>query len=661
MTKKAKWIWRYGDYEIFHNVLLHMRRKRYGVPYPALWALDSVEPNVLFTKKFVLEEPTKFTVFTNGLGQVRVNRQLYPVGEEIVCSAGEKVIDVLVTNPRGLPAAFVVGEKVFSDESWFCDDKKAPMDCVGCSPAYYRAADNVEEFPFALKKISVFTKEETAGGCLYDFGKETYAFLVLENITEHTQVYFGESREEALDTQYAYLRETVLPAAKARLEKRAFRFAYVCGKQQPTAVYGEYEYLPMEKIGGFSSDDEELNTIYQIGERTLELCAREFYIDGIKRDHWVWSGDAYQAFMIHNCLFADREIVKRTITALLGKPPYRRHVNTINDYSLYLIVSAYDYYFQSGDAEFVRKIWARLKELYAFCVERLDENGFVCKRQGDWIFVDWSNTLDKDGPPCALQILLWKANKCMRELAVVLGDRLEFLLDGDALKEKIFEKYYDGERGAFIDGFTSGKRMINRQQNVFAVLYGFTNEAQTRRIVETVLCGDAPAITTPFFKFFELAALGKCGKTERVFEFVKAYWGGMVKLGATSFWEEYDPTKTEHYAMYGDKYGKSLCHVWGSGPVYLMINYLAGIQITSVGGATYEVKPCVNGVKDYTARMPVSNGWVEVEKRGARVNVYAMSAGGTLILDGKRYLIEKEKQLTVEVTGEMLERSTDEN
>lgn len=647
MMKKAKWIWRYGDYEIFHNILLHMRRKRYGVFYPVLWGLDNVEPNVLFTKKFTVEKPTTFRAFANGIGHVRVNRRLFAIGEEISVDAGEYIIDVLVTNPRGLPAAFVTGDVIYTDETWICDDKQELPDCVGCTPVYSSETDDVEKFPFALRPLQVASSEKVEGGYLYDFGEETFAFLVLEGVASTSTVYFGESKVEALDTEFAYLRETVSPVPCLRLEKRAFRYVYVRAQTQPSRIFAEYEYLPIEKVGGFSSSDERLNEIYRVSEHTLELCAREFYIDGIKRDHWVWAGDDYQAFKMHNCLYANREIVKRSIVALLGKPPYRKHVNTINDYTFYLIISLYDYYFQTGDIEFVRRIWGRVKELYAFCVGRLDEDGFVCKRAGDWIFIDWSNTLDKEGPMCAEQILFWKVSKCMQELSAALSDTVDTLVDINALRERIFQRYYDEARGAFIDGYASGKRVINRQQNVLAVLFDFTDEQQTQRIVENVLCGDAPAITTPFFKTFELMALGKCGKTERVLEYVKSYWGGMLELGATSFWEEFDPTKTEHYSMYGDKYGKSLCHVWGGGPVCLLINYLAGISVTAVGGSAYTVQPYLHGIDAYSARMPVADGVVEVSVEKDAVSVTATMDGGTLLVEGKRYAIEKDEKLTV--------------
>ena len=41
-------------------------------------------------------------------------------------------------------------------------------------------------------------------------------------------------------------------------------------------------------------------------------------------------------------------------------------------------------------------------------------DGLYEKRQGDWVFVDWSTHFDKDaGPLCAEQMLLCHAYACM--------------------------------------------------------------------------------------------------------------------------------------------------------------------------------------------------------------------------------------------------------
>ena len=43
--------------------------------------------------------------------------------------------------------------------------------------------------------------------------------------------------------------------------------------------------------------------------------------------------------------------------------------------------------------------------------------------------------------------------------------------------------------------------------------------------------------------------------------------------------------------MYGDPFGKSLCHAWGASPIYLLGRYFLGVKPTSPGYETYEVKP----------------------------------------------------------------------
>jgi hypothetical protein len=84
-----------------------------------------------------------------------------------------------------------------------------------------------------------------------------------------------------------------------------------------------------------------------------------------------------------------------------------------------------------------------------------------------------------------------------------------------------------------------------------------------------------PEITTPYMRFFELAALCEVGEYTYVIHEIVDYWGGMLKLGATSFWEEYKPQipLPEQYEMDSRPYGKSLCHAWEAGPIYLLVKY----------------------------------------------------------------------------------------
>ena len=150
------------------------------------------------------------------------------------------------------------------------------------------------------------------------------------------------------------------------------------------------------------------------------------------------------------------------------------------------------------------------------------------------------------------------------------------------LVKKIDLFYWDNDQSAYMDSFCSGKRHVTRHANIFAVLYGIADPDRQAQIVDSVLLNDnIPAITTPYFKFYELDVLCRMGRYAEVLEQIKAYWGGMLARGAVTFWEEYDPNvpEEEQYDMYGDKFGKSLCHAWAASPIYLLAKYFAGGMI----------------------------------------------------------------------------------
>lgn len=642
----AEWIWYPGEYELFHSILLNNRRQELGADYPCFWLLPSIYPNVQFNRTFECPEDGEFVFRANGAGYILLDGKRYAEGKRIKYTAGKHALHILVGNPRGLPAAYVEGDGIYTDGSWTASRPNVG-DNVPCGhmAVYSSPDDDVEVFPFEYKKQEPVCSETVEGGVLYDFGRETFGRIVLGGVSGTVDVIYGESREEALDPEYALVRQLGI-SSDGELISRAFRYIFVRGNEQPRSVYMLYEYLPLEYKASFEADDPTVKQVFDTCAYTFHLNSREFFLDGIKRDRWVWSGDAYQSYMVNRYLFDDDELTKRTITALVGKPPYVQHINTINDYSFYQMIGVWEYLHTSGDAEFVRAVYPRLKELFRFCVSRLDENGFVCGRKGDWIFIDWAD-LDKEGPMCAEQILLWRATCCMLELAELCSDTIDFAPQPDVLREKIFCCYWCEEKGGFIDGYVSGKRVLNRQQNVLAILYGLVEGEQAESIYEKVLANaSVPAITTPYFEFFELLAMCKLGHVELAQKMIVSYWGGMLKLGATSIWEQFDPNEkgAEHYAMYGNKYGRSLCHAWGSGPVYILGRYIAGVEQNGMDGS-FTVSPLNGLYKSFKATVPLRGGnEVRVSYQNGSYTVCATADGGCFKKGDEHIPLEKNRE-----------------
>ena len=654
--EKSRWIWYPGDYEIYHSIKLHSRREEFGSEYPCFWGMANVSPRVNFEKNVCFEQDGYLIIHANCKCYVLLDGRRYPRGERISVPAGNHNIQVVAIKYDGLPAIYCESDQVISDRSWKCSPGTAFKDAnAGDEPAYTSPDDNVEVFPFEYTVVEPVSVEKTSSGILYDFGRELFAKLDF-SCESGLCAYYGETYEEATDTANTLIFEKVC-AGEHSLVPRAFRYVLLTG--EASGVKAELELVHEEQIAEFSCDRPEVEKIFDVCAYTFHLNSREFLLDGIKRDRWCWSGDAYQSYMVNDYLFADRALNRRTITALYGKPPVLEHINTINDYSALLIIGTWEYYFTTGDIDFIRFIYPRAKALYDFIVSRLDESGLVVQRPGDWIFIDWSD-IDKDGPLCAEQILLWQAHNAMAWLTEAVGgaksDADICFERADSLKALINDKYWDSKKQAFIDSFTSGRRHVTRHAAIFAILYDFVDRKTADLLVERVLENDSiTKITTPYFELYELMALCKLGHIEYAQNMIDSYWGGMLKLGATSIWEQYDPTQSgvEHYGMYGSRYGKSLCHAWGSGPVYLLGRYCVGVRPTSVGTKTFEVAPRPGLYKTFDAVVPVGTrpdgkpGRVHVAYDGKILRVTSDIPGGTLVWEGREYELVPDVETTV--------------
>lgn len=653
---KAYWMWNYGDYEIFHSNKANTRREEFGIDYPVFWRLPEIDRNVFFYCDFENSEPEKIKAILNGFGYLSVDGKLYKANEEHVIEPGKHNARITVTNLSGLPAAFVESDICPSGEKWVTlNPEKTKTLPVGYEKQYDTPDKNPEQFIFEYKRIYPVNTDKREDGTLYDFGKEVYGYLLIDSSTDDKlHVSYGESLSEAVDIKFSTVQEDISGKTSYRLRPRAFRYIFIPGSHSDLKVSADFEYLPLEYKGSFHSDSDDVNKIWDMCAYTLLLTSREVQLEAVKRDRWLWGGDAYQAYKFNNYLFFDKEIIRRSTIALRGKEPVYEHINTIADYSLFWIIGLYEYYLFYKDDEFIKFIYPKAVSLLDFCRKRVNGEGFIKRVPGDWIFIDWAN-IDKSGESCisAEQMLYIAANNSMAKLSEIVGDdKSKFEKEAQILKEKVNAFFWDGEKGAYIDNYESGKRNVTRHANIFAILYDIASKEQAESICKNVLFNDEiEKITTPYFEGYELEVMGKLSEFDFIENKIRTYWKGMLDLGATTVWEEFDPSLTgdEHYAMYGKKYDKSLCHAWGAAPIYLLGRFFMGVYPTSPGFETFSVKPHLGGFGFIEGCVPIMGGEVKIKLDGNSLSVTATKGGGTLSINGKDYTLKKDKELTLEI------------
>lgn len=656
--KQSKWMWVPGDFELYHSMLVHNRRTEKGLYYSPLWRVDAPHRNLFLYKTADLEKPETVTFYANTeYASILVDGVRYPSGSTVTIKPGHQMIKVFAYKDGGFPAVYCIGDTFASDESWHHGSFGMGDDPAGTNDMYTELSDNPEVFKFSYERIHPVSAEAINGGMLYDFGCERFGNLIFENVSPASAAFVavcGESREEALDPENAIVIVSVKTQnGSYQSTSVAFRYVFVPDFDGTYDFCADYEYLPLEDKGAFHCNDELINKIWEVSAYTLHLNAREGFFDGIKRDRWVWGGDAYQSYFVNYYLMNDNDIVRRSIRILHSAEPMTMHINTIPDYTFYWIIGIWEYYFHTGDLAFVKAIYSKMCSTMSFIRGRLDSDGLYEKKRGDWVFVDWSKFDEDSGPLCAEQMLLCRAYQCMAKCAELLDDSdsvKTYNMLAEELCTKINKFYWDEEKGGFVDDYKTGNRNVTRHANIFALLYDLTSGERKAKIITHVIKNkEIRPITTPYFEFFELDAMCQIGEFDYMTDMLRSYWGGMIKLGATTIWEEYFPDRkgAEHYAMYGRPYGKSLCHAWGASPIYLLGRYALGVHPTSPAYKTYEVKPNLMDFENFSGKVPTPGGTIEVSVSGTEISVMSEINGGTLVVGDKSYPIEKGKTLTI--------------
>ncbi|MBQ0032033.1 MAG: alpha-L-rhamnosidase, partial [bacterium] len=143
----------------------------------------------------------------------------------------------------------------------------------------------------------------------------------------------------------------------------------------------------------------------------------------------------------------------------------------------------------------------------------------------------------------------------------------------------------------------------------------------------TTLGRNGHAGVSTFYGYYMIEAMSQAGQGRHALDTVRDYWGGMLDMGATSFWEDFNLAWTNNAFrideipvagkkdVHGD-YGEfcykglrhSLCHGWSSGPAAWCISHVLGICPIDVGCRTVVVKPFLGDLEWAEGAMALPTG-----------------------------------------------------
>ncbi len=354
------------------------------------------------------------------------------------------------------------------------------------------------------------------------------------------------------------------------------------------AIQGVFHYLDLDYKGSFECSDEKLTQIWNTAAYTAHVNMQEYLWDGIKRDRLVWSGDMHTEVNTILATFGYNDIVPRSLDVVRDETPVGAWMNGISSYSIWWLLIHCDWYRAFGDRAYLEEQRDYLRGLMTILANCVDEDGVEHMPEGR--FLDWPNNADPvaihAGLQGCLKLALDNGAYLLRELG---EDETAALCEIAAERMKKHVPDTNGSKQA-------------------ASLLALSGLACPTEINEKIMNPGGGHGYSTFFGYYILAAKAMAGDYAGALNDMKEYWGGMLDMGATTFWEDFDLNWMENagridevvpdgmvdiHGDYGNycyiKFRHSLCHGWASGPCPYLSNYVLGIKNLAPG--KYEVKP----------------------------------------------------------------------
>ena len=468
---------------------------------------------------------------------------------------------------------------------------------------------------------------------LLDFGRELQGGIQMvtgrsSQKEVKVRVRFGESASEAMcditpengatnDHAIRDFQLTLPWLGVAEIGNSGFRFVRI-DLEEPNVelnlkeLRATFGYRDIPYLGSFQSDNERLNEIWMTGAYTVHLNMQEFIWDGVKRDRLVWIGDLHPELMTVNTVFGYNEVIPKSLDLIRETTPLPNWMNGISSYSIWWLLIHKDWYLYQGNLDYLKQQKAYMTALLDHLMTKIDANG---KETLDGTrFLDWPSSPNVKGVDAGLQALMVMAMDAGQEMALAMGDKE--LASRCAKASKKLKKYTPDHNQS-------------KQGAALMALAGLMKAEKADKEVLSV--GGAKNFST-FYGYYMLEAMAKAGNYQGAMDIISEYWGAMLDLGATTFWEDFNidwmenaaridelvpEGKVDVHSSYGGYcyvgFRHSFCHGWASGPTAWLSRYVLGVQVLEPGCRKVKIEPHLGNLNRVEGSFPTPYGVIRIK------------------------------------------------
>lgn len=369
----------------------------------------------------------------------------------------------------------------------------------------------------------------------------------------------------------------------------------------------KYRWLSVgEMAGSYKVSDPFYQRLWEMGNNTLFVCARDNFMDCPDRERALWIGDVADqtGYLFYSMDNAGHQLLKKAIIQtlsfsddkVLGALGPARVRELVGQSLQFISQTVWPYYYNTGDLE-------TLKEAYPFVYDYLTlfpmgEDGLPVYRirqsSDSWDWLDWGVKGTTDKLPMQ-PAYYYQALIQARKMAEVLGHKKDIKLYTERINS-IKENY---DKVFWQDGFYSSNpdEFKDDRANALAITTGLAKPENYDAIVKNVLIPNK--YSSPHFEWVAEEAMFIAGHYDASLARMKAQYESQVNSGLSTLYEMFPK-------------GGSYNHAW-NGSNTVLSKYVAGIQPLDVAWASYSVCPNLVHMTSLETKVPTVKGNIIAE------------------------------------------------
>lgn len=410
-------------------------------------------------------------------------------------------------------------------------------------------------------------------------------------------------------------------------------------------------HRPRPEGASFECSDPQLQQIFEIGLRTVDLSALDAYVDCPTREQRAWTGDSVVHQMVdlvtnpdwsmaiwHPQLAAEPR--PDGMLAMAPSSDFAADDRTfVPDWSLHWVRSVHHLYRYTGDRDLIAELLPVAERTLRWFESYLAGDGLLHDVSG-WVLLDWASVYST-GCSSTLNALWARALEDVADMADWLGN-VGTATWARRRREGVraaFDVFWDDERDVYVDHLVDGLQRPAAAQHggAAALAAGIVPDERLDRVVQRLTDRDRllrhswvmDTVTAeggstgfihmvmgypepewdareqmveaePFFRYVLHDGLARAGRADLVAELCRD-WQVFVDAGETTWPECWK--------------GGTRCHGWSSTPTRDLIVHTLGIAPAEPGYASVRVAPQLGDLEWARATVPTPNGPVTVEAR----------------------------------------------